>query len=146
MAAFALAICSRRAAEDLRADGGVPGSADSPVNEVALEGIVPSHEAVEAEFTDPRRVELACKEALLSAGTDGFLKTPCAGAFELPGRIARDLDPDFGVGIVFLPGLGLLVSAKGGGLDDPARELGVVLITVSERFRGVPSMVASGAV
>jgi hypothetical protein len=73
------------------------------------------------------------------------LNTPFAGAFELPGRIARDLEPDIGVGIVDLPGLGLLASAKGGGLDDPARELGVVLITVPDRFRGVPSMGANGA-
>ena len=144
-AAFALAICSRRAAEDLRADGGDPGSADSPVKDVALEGIVPSQEAVEVEFTEPRRLAL-CKEALLSAGRDGFLSIPGPEAFELPGRRARGLGADFGVGIVVLPGLGLLASlAKGGGLDAPALELGVVLITVSDRFRGVPSMVASGA-
>lgn len=142
---MALAICSRRAAEDLRAEGGDPGSADSPANEVALEGIVPSQEAVEAEFTDPRRVEFACKEALLRAGRDGFLNMPLAGVFALPGRIARDLEPDIGVGIAVLPGLGLLASANGGGLEAPARELGVVLITVPDRFRGVPSMGSNGA-
>jgi hypothetical protein len=145
LAALALAICSRRAAEDLRADGGVPGSADSPVTEVALEGIVPSQEAVDAEFTDPRRGELACKEALLSAGRDGFLNTLLVGGFALAGRIARGLGADIGVGTAVLPGLGLLASAKGGGLDAPARVLGVVLITVPDRFRGVPSMGSNGA-
>lgn len=53
-----------------------------------------------------------------------------------------DLEPDFGVGIVVFPGLGLLASANGGGI--PGSLPGVVLTTVEDRLRGVPSMGVNG--
>lgn len=156
LAALAFAICSRRAADDLRVEGGVPGSAESPVKAVlvdaiveALDGIVPSQEVFD-ELPEARFAP--CKEDWLSAGRDGFLKRPLTGALGLVGRVANDLEFAFGGGMLGLPGLGLLAAESDesleAGLRAPwvdIREPGVLAPEITEvRFCGVPLIVLRG--
>lgn len=123
MAAFALAICSRRAADDFFCVW--PGSAESAVIPVlpdateALDGIVPSQDVTD----EPRET----RDAFLGASPpsldcDGFLNKPLTEGRLVGGRGARVFEVDLGIetsGSRF-PGLGVLVRgaaiALGGGI------------------------------
>lgn len=163
LAAFAFAICSRRAADDflLVAPGGEP--ADSTVGAVdvgeALDGLVSSAEVVE-DLWDAREAfrEAPAGVDLSRVGIEGFLKRPVTDGLAFAGLEATVFDPyrPVGTGSGRFSGLGVLdrVEALPGGgwtlLVDRTVPPGVTRVEgvfrgvrLARPRTGVPSMVLS---
>ena len=163
-AALALAICSRRADEDFRAEG-AGTSIESVVRAVLVEAFEAPEPAAPSQDVadDPRDAEetflgVLAAGFLSGADIDGFL-SPLSEGFDRTDRSAAVLDPNLGVGISWrgFSGLGVVSRAMplilgdwvwALGLAGPRRvDLeGVFCRPTSKRSReGVPSMVGIGA-
>lgn len=163
-AAFALAICSLKAADDFLLEATEGDSAESIVSAVFVDVLEAPEGFVSEVAEDLWEAEDAflgvCAGALLSSAVmDGFLNSPVMDCLGFTGRAASVFEPYFDAGVPFarLSGLGVLDRGTSGGfggvaLAAKARKVPFWIDFVNGGLRdrifrprdGVPSMVDKG--